>query len=66
MPRYHAVLIDAPGSEFGADVDAPSRDVAESVLRLEYPESRIEQLESARDTREREHRMYTRLMEEDY
>ncbi len=66
MPKFHAVLIDECGSEFGADVVAADHDTAHDMMRENYPESRIVQLESARDTREREHRMYTRLLNEDY
>ncbi len=66
MPKFHAVLIDECGSEFGADVVAPDYDTARDKVRDAYPESRVVQLESARDTREREHRTYERLLNEDY
>ncbi len=66
MPKFHAVLIDECGSEFGADVVAPDHDAARDMLRDDYPESNVVQLESAHDTQAREHRMYTRLLNEDY
>ncbi len=66
MPKFHAVLIDECGSEFGADVVAPDYDTAHDMMRENYPESNVVQLESARDTQEREHLQYTRLLGEDY
>ena len=63
MPKFHAVMIDECGSEFGADVEAPTHDEAHDLLRNDYPESRIVQLESSRSICEREHRMYARVLE---
>lgn len=55
MTYYHAVMLDECGDEFGAGVDADTRDEARFLLRENYPENRgIVQLESPEDTRERE------------
>ena len=62
MIYYHAVMLDECGDEFGAGVEAKSRDEAYDKLREMYPENRgIVQLESPDDARERERRMYRRL-----
>ena len=62
MPRmiqYHAVMIGETGEEFGADVEASSKEEARRKLRRDYPEARgIDQIESPEDTREREARIY--------
>jgi len=55
--RYHAVMLDETGCEFGAGVEAASRDEAYDELRDMYPESRIVQLESPEDTRRRQERI---------
>lgn len=60
MTKFHAVMIDETGCEFGAVVFARSREAAYEKLRESYPESRCDQLESPADTRRRERR----LMEE--
>lgn len=62
--KFHAVLLDECGSEFGADVTAPSRDAAYDGLRDSYPESRVVQLESPEDTQRREHDLYARVCAE--
>lgn len=56
MPKthYHAVLIDETGCEFGAGCDAETREEAYEQISENYPESRIVQLESPEDTRERQ------------
>jgi len=46
MTKFHAVLTDECGSEFGATVTAESRDSAYEMLQEDYPESRVIQLES--------------------
>ncbi len=58
MTRYHAVMIGEDRMEFGADVEADTRDAAYAKLEENYPESRVEQLESPSDAAEREHRTY--------
>ena len=60
MTKFHAVMIDETGCEFGAEVTASSRAAAFAKLREDYPESRCDQLESPADTRRRERAMYER------
>jgi hypothetical protein len=54
MTKYHAVMIDETGCEFGADVEADSRQEAYNLLAEDYPESRVDQLEDQADRRQRE------------
>lgn len=61
MINYHAVMIGEDGMEFGADVRAKSREEAHEKLREDYPESRVEQLESPADTRKREQDLYDHI-----
>lgn len=61
MIRFHAVMIDETGGEFGVDVTAPNRSKAFEMLAEDYPESRCDQLESPRDAADREQRMYARI-----
>ncbi len=58
MITYHAVMGDETGGEFGVDVEASSRDSARDMLRKDYPESQIVQLESPRDRERREWNIY--------
>ena len=58
MTRYHAVMRDECGDEFGADVEASSREDAYEQLSEDYSESYVVQLESPEDTLERERRIY--------
>lgn len=62
--RYHAVMIDETGCEFGADVTARTREAARIKLAADYPESHCVQLESPADTRRREADMYRRINRE--
>jgi hypothetical protein len=63
--RYHAVMLDECGDEFGASVVAQSRESARAKLLENYPECRgIVQLESPADTRRREKAMYDRINRE--
>lgn len=64
--RFHAVMIDETGCEFGVTLDAVDRDAAWDYLDDRYPESRVDQLESDADTLERERAMYARLEAEWY
>jgi hypothetical protein len=64
MTHFHAVLTDETGCEFGAGVDADSRDEAYNTLREDYPESRVVQLESPQDSRDREARIYASISRE--
>ena len=62
MTKFHAVMLDECGDEFGASVSARSRDAAREKLREMYPENRgIVQLESPADTRRREAETYRRI-----
>lgn len=61
MTYYHAVFEDECGGEFGAGCQAESRDQARRILEENYPESRIVQLESPEDSREREAALYARV-----
>lgn len=58
--KFHAVMVDETGCEFGADVEAPDRETAYDRLRENYPESRVAQLESPEDTARREMETYRR------
>lgn len=61
MTHYHAVLTDETGCEFGAGVEAATREEAYEYFEENYPESRVVQLESPADTAERERAMYARI-----
>ena len=65
MTKFHAVLIDECGGEFGADVECISRDEAYDHFQEMYPESRVVQLESPKDAQEREKAMYDRVLAEE-
>lgn len=62
MTMFHAVMMGEDGSEFGADVEAGTRDEAESLLNEDYPESNIVQLESPSDTEERVSAMHSHIL----
>jgi hypothetical protein len=44
MARYHALLTDEMGEEFGITFEAPDHSAAEGYLRDQYPESGVIQL----------------------
>lgn len=59
MPtKFHAVMLDETRCEFGAEVEADTREEAYEQLAERYPESRCVQLESPEDTRKREDTMH--------
>ena len=58
MIKFHAVMIDETGCEFGVDLEATSRDAAYDQLEEDYPESRVDQLEDDTQAAEREQRIY--------
>lgn len=58
MPKFHAVMIDETGCEFGVDFEAATHDAADEYLADQYPESRCAQLETPEQSREREQRIY--------
>ena len=62
MARYHAVLLDECGDEFGVSLQAASRAKAYEALRDDYAESRVVQLESDYQAAQRERRQYQRLV----
>ena len=65
MTYFHAVMLDECGQEFGAGVNAKTKEEARDMLREDYPENRgIVQIESPRDTQDREAAMYARLQSE--
>lgn len=64
MTRFHAVMVDETGCEFGADVTADTHEEAYDRLRESYPESRVAQLESPEDTLAREREIYARVCAE--
>lgn len=64
--RFHAVMIDETGCEFGVTIDAVDREMAYEKLWHNYPESRVDQLESDEDALERERARYARLESEWY
>jgi hypothetical protein len=61
MTNYWAVLSDETGMEFGAGVTAPDRATAYEMLRDNYPESHVVQLESPEDTARRKAEIYARV-----
>jgi hypothetical protein len=64
MTYYHAVFDGEDGGEFGAGCEAESKEQARRRLEDNYPESRIVQLESPEDAREREYQLYARISAE--
>jgi hypothetical protein len=59
--HFHAVFVDETGCEFGAGIEANSREEAWEKARENYPESRCVQLESPEDTRKREAEVYAHI-----
>lgn len=62
--KFHAVLLDETQCEFGVGIEAKDRNAAYEELAENYPESRVVQLESPKDTAEREKAMYRRIERE--
>lgn len=60
MKKFHAVMIDETGCEFGVDLEAWDHAQAYEQLKEDYPESRCDQLEDEEQTKEREKRIYDR------
>lgn len=63
--RYHAIMLDETGCEFGVDIEADSREEAYDRLAEDYPESSVVQLESPQDAADREARMYQQIIAEE-
>ena len=59
--KFHAVMIDETGCEFGVDLEANDHEEAEDYLRENYPESRCDQLEDEEQIAEREKRLYDEI-----
>lgn len=59
--KYHAVMIDETGCEFGVDLEAPGVNYAYAQLAEDYPESRCDQLENEEETAERERAVYEHI-----
>ena len=66
MTKFHAVMIDETGCEFGVGVEADNKSEAYDILTEDYPESRCVQLESPDEAAERESRMYMSIEREMY
>lgn len=66
MTKFHAVMTDECGGEFGVTIQAADRNAAYDQLREDYPESSVAQLESPQDTRDREAAIYARVSGDDY
>jgi len=64
MIRYHAVMVDETGCEFGATFEAKDRNQAFHYVYENYPESRCVQMESPEDTAKREQDTYDRMSAE--
>ena len=62
--RFHAVLMDETGCEFGHTFTANSREEAWDEIDDLFPESRCVQLESDEDTRKREARIQRQIQME--
>lgn len=61
MTTYHAVMLDETGCEFGVKLTARSRAKAYEILREDYPESRVDQLETVAQAHRREERLYQQI-----
>lgn len=54
MKNFHAVLIDEARCEFGVSLRAEDHSSARDQLREDYPESRVDQLETTEEVQARE------------
>ena len=61
--RFHAVMVDETGCEFGVTFDASSRDAAYDFLDEQYPESGVAQLETTQDAADRQRAIWASLGE---
>ena len=61
--KFHAVMIDETGCEFGVGFEANDHEEAKDYLRENYPESRCDQLEDERQIAEREKRLYNEILD---
>lgn len=61
MPKYHAVMIDETGCEFGVEIECATKSDAIEQLEDDYPESRIDQILSHGESDQREREMYAHI-----
>ena len=61
MIQFHAVLLDETRCEFGADIEAETREEAYAELAESYPESCVVQLETLDESLKRENDMYEHI-----
>ncbi len=61
MTKFHAVMIDETGCEFGVDLEADTREDARDDLRENYPECRVDQIEDQSEAAKREYDLYTHI-----
>lgn len=66
MTKYHAVLLDETGCEFGHSFTATDREAAWDYIREAFPESQCVQLEDPQDTADREAALYASIASDDY
>ena len=62
--RFWGVFLDETRCEFGAPIEAGTKDEAWRIAAEDYPESKCVQLESPEETAEREAETYRRISEE--
>lgn len=65
MTKFHAVMKDETGCEFGVDVEAENKQQALDNLSENYPESRCVQLEDDNDAEQRQDAMWERIRREE-
>lgn len=58
MKQFHAVMIGEDRMEFGHTFEAENRSAAYDYLDEMFPESRVDQLEDAQQTSDRERRIW--------
>jgi len=61
--KFNAVMIDETGCEFGVGLEAGDREQAYDRLADDYPESRVDQLETLGEAKGRENRMLRHIEE---
>jgi len=63
--KFHAVMLDECGQEFGAEIEAENYEEARELLSEDYPENRgILQIESPSDSSERIARYHAEIERE--
>jgi len=64
MTRYWGVFLDETRCEFGAPIEAETKEEAWRIAAEDYPESKCIQLESPEESAAREAETYRRVSEE--